>query len=181
MKEEKTNLQKARQERSALINKHNQEMSDKEIEIGKERQKSKELVKKLETMRNEHAEVMNKIRDLTSQVEHLGRALKEAEKSEGGLLGFITGAVAGLILASDVRLKKNITNLASSEFLCLGLHSYGWIWRGSATQLGLTGPGRGLIAQEVEFHYPEAVEIGPGGFKYVNYGLLMVYRKSLCD
>ena len=182
--EEEKKLQKAQQDLVELKEKHNRDMEGKHQEIIKEKQNSRELNDKLESMRNEHTQVMTQIAELNSRVESLRRALEEARDNNGGLGGFFTGLAAGALAAfgrpSDVRLKQNITALTSSQYHCLGLRGVQWVWEKAASEFGLMGAGRGLIAQEVETLYPDAVVTGSDGYKRVNYGLLMIYREQFC-
>lgn len=87
-----------------------------------------------------------------------------------GLFGTVAAA-APAMLASDIRLKKFIT-LIKGKYNHLGLNCYRWKWNNMAERLfGLTGNTKGVIAQEVELIYPQAV-ISENGYLKVNYGLL---------
>ena len=73
---------------------------------------------------------------------------------------------------SDLRLKTNIQIVASSKYNVLGLRGVRWTWNDKANQLGLYGEAQGVIAQEVELLYPDAVVTTPSGYKAVRYDWL---------
>ena len=73
---------------------------------------------------------------------------------------------------SDIKLKQDITTITPSRYDVLGLREVAWAWNEDARGMGLSGKGRGLIAQEVEQLYPWAVVTGHDGYKRVNYAAL---------
>ena len=74
--------------------------------------------------------------------------------------------LSGILLLSDVRLKKNITRVGT---LKKGVGIYTWQWTQKALSLG-ANPKRtkGVLAQEVIKVDPKAVTKGPGGFLFVS-------------
>lgn len=87
----------------------------------------------------------------------------------GGLAG-IAGAVAPLI--SDRRLKENIKRVGQDEATGLDLYEFNYI----------ADPGRrfvGVMADEVEVRFPEAILVNAEGFKMVRYGLLGLEMREL--
>jgi hypothetical protein len=77
-----------------------------------------------------------------------------------------------LSLFSDARLKSDVRTVQESRYRCLGLREVTWTWNEQAHKLGLRGDGRGVLAQEVLEHVPEAVEFTPAGYFAVRYDLL---------
>lgn len=71
--------------------------------------------------------------------------------------------IATVAMFSDIRLKENIVKVGERAD---GIHLYEFSY------LGQTGRWRGLIAQDVLEHRPEAVAVGPGGYYVVNYRAL---------
>jgi hypothetical protein len=71
---------------------------------------------------------------------------------------------------SDVRLKKDVTLLEGALAKVMRLRGVAFSWKD--TMYG-EGPQVGLIAQEVEKVFPEAVTTGGDGFKRVDYGRLV--------
>lgn len=90
-------------------------------------------------------------------------------ESFGSILGGIGGLAAGaakiapLFMASDRRLKENIVTAGYGPH---GLTLYEFNYIGHDQRY------RGVMADEVEQVMPEAVSVGEGGFKQVNYGML---------
>jgi hypothetical protein len=68
--------------------------------------------------------------------------------------------------SSDRRLKRNFTSLSSSLTKLSDLNGYHYFWKDSTLDQTLQ---TGLIAQEVETHFPELVKTDDKGFKSVNY------------
>jgi hypothetical protein len=75
----------------------------------------------------------------------------------GGALGG-----AGIMAASDRRLKKNIKRIGT-HVLGIGLYTWDYLWG---------EPFAGVMADEVEQVMPEAIVMHPSGFKMVNYLML---------
>jgi len=81
------------------------------------------------------------------------------------VLGDISGVLGiggSLMKMSDRRLKTDIKDIGRTHD---DQKIYSYRLKGSNT------PQIGMLAQEVEGKYPEAVERGPGGFKGVRYDL----------
>lgn len=83
-----------------------------------------------------------------------------------GLLGLGGNLGAAQILASDHRLKENITLIGFLK----GFNIYSWTWNKLAQSFGLNGRSYGVIAQEVLKTRPDAVV--DDGYLKVNYELL---------
>jgi hypothetical protein len=83
--------------------------------------------------------------------------------------GNIMNAGSAALQFSDYRLKTNIIKTGVEN----GFNTYSWSWNEEASKLGLTGAGKGVIAQEVEKINPEAV-VDYSGYKTVNYDLIGV-------
>lgn len=76
------------------------------------------------------------------------------------------GASAGAsaaAAASDRRLKKNISRIGTLDS-GLGVYKFDYVWGG--------GKWVGVMADEVENIFPEAVIVHPSGYKMVNYSML---------
>ena len=96
------------------------------------------------------------------------RSRKGKKKKEKIAKAIIGGAIlTGFI--SDSRLKENITVVPHSDFEQIGVRSYNWVWSKDAVDLGVSGTGHGVIAQEVEEMYPWTVVTGHDGYKRVDY------------
>ncbi|PFX28357.1 hypothetical protein AWC38_SpisGene6932 [Stylophora pistillata] len=101
--------------------------------------------------------------------EAAARRAKKREKSD------IAKAIIGGVLLfgiCDSRLKENITVVPHSDYEQIGVRSYNWVWSKDAVELGMSGTGRGVIAQEVEELYPWTVVMGDDGYKSVDYEAL---------
>ena len=87
---------------------------------------------------------------------------------------YVAGLLGGyLVLFSDENLKSNVTVLLYSIYNDIGLTGVCWKWNDNAQQkFGLTGEACGVIAQQVQKLYPEAVLVGEDGFLQVRYGIL---------
>jgi hypothetical protein len=70
---------------------------------------------------------------------------------------------------SDPQLKTNIVKTGKQN----GFNIYAWDWNDSASKLGLTGKGAGVMADEVKAVMPEAV-ITEQGYMKVNYSMIGV-------
>ena len=84
------------------------------------------------------------------------------QNNTANTLGILAAAAPYFFAASDVRLKTNIEKIGTRKD-GLGVYEYNYIW-GGPKQFG-------VMAQEVEKKYPEAV-LNIDGYKAVNYGLL---------
>ncbi|CAH9011689.1 putative DNA transfer protein [Vibrio phage 199E37-1] len=81
--------------------------------------------------------------------------------------GLLSAGVGLLSMFSDIRLKDNIK--ATGEKSSKGHEIYTWDWNEIAEGLGLTGSGKGVIADKVELKDPEAITIDESGYKKVDY------------
>jgi hypothetical protein len=75
-----------------------------------------------------------------------------------------------MALASDVRLKANITPAGISS---KGFNLYTWDWIEGHENLTAGLPGFGVLAQEVMITKPEAVILDDSGFFKVDYAKVM--------
>lgn len=89
-----------------------------------------------------------------------------AQKQQQGA-GLLSAGVGLLAMFSDIRLKDNIK--ATGEKSKNGHEIYTWDWNDIAEGLGLSGGGKGVIADKVELKDPEAITIDESGYKKVNY------------
>jgi hypothetical protein len=81
------------------------------------------------------------------------------------------GAGPAAMAKSDERLKTEIHSI-DGPFEAIGLTSVGWTWKTCAKEFGLTGIDEGVIAQEVQGVYPDAVVTCPDGYYAVDYSYL---------
>lgn len=97
--------------------------------------------------------------------------------TSGSLLGDIGGALGGAAAAytafggSDIKIKENIKHVRVDE--ATGLNIYEFSYKGDPRRF------EGVIAQEVEKVYPDAVSDTDLGFKAVNYEMLGLQMKEL--
>jgi Tfp pilus assembly major pilin PilA len=86
-----------------------------------------------------------------------------------------TASVGGVVMISDIRLKSNILPLKSALTNISALNGVVFSWNDLAYSRGVLDEGRqiGLIAQDVEKVFPEAVKMRNDGFKSVNYPSLI--------
>lgn len=95
-----------------------------------------------------------------------------ADLSKPDPFGSIIGAGLGAFVKSDIRLKENIEEVGVDPRTNLNLYHFNYIddphtrWQG-------------VMAQEVEEHYPEAVSESPYGYKMVNYDVLGISMKKV--
>ena len=93
----------------------------------------------------------------------------QSNQTDGGN-PFLDAAVtlgAAWLSSSDRRLKKNIEYCDTIG----GIKYYTWEWNAEAKRIGSDKyPAIGVIAQEVQKKYPEAVSVGEDGYLMVNYG-----------
>ena len=86
----------------------------------------------------------------------------------GSFLGLIA---ASLLKMSDARLKTNVRKSAG-QYDSLGLQTYEWDWNDKAkTLFSMEGKSSGVMAQDVETRYPQAVS-SIRGYLAVDYGKL---------
>lgn len=100
----------------------------------------------------------------------------------GGLAGTLLGTEAGSTAAisgiakvfswfSDVRLKEDIKFFAKLDN---GINVYRWKWNEEGKRLGAdANPAFGVLAQEVQDIFPDAIEEGADGYLRVNYGMIV--------
>lgn len=86
--------------------------------------------------------------------------------SIGGPAGMMTGATTGSSMFSDERLKINIKKIGSLDN---GLNLYKYEFKDEFKETLGYGTQVGVLAQEVESVIPEAVSVGEGGYKKVDY------------
>jgi len=80
-------------------------------------------------------------------------------------------AIVAVVAMSDVHLKDHIEPLPTSRYSVLGLTGVQWTWNEKAqNEFGLHGVSTGVIAQDVEAHFPWLILTYPDGYKRVNYG-----------
>jgi hypothetical protein len=79
---------------------------------------------------------------------------------------------------SDRRLKSDIKAVYPSKYASLGLRHVSWRWNELAKPAGHTGRAEGVIAQEVQKLYPNAVVWDSDGYLMVDYGQLDILRSS---
>jgi len=76
--------------------------------------------------------------------------------------------IAGTILPSDERLKDNITEVENALSIITALNVYSYNWKGTDIK------DMGLLAQEVEKVYPEAVITLDNGVKVIDYNKIFI-------
>ena len=91
------------------------------------------------------------------------------QQSAGNLMGLANLGLQAYGAFSDRRLKKNIKHIGYEN----GHKIYTWDWNEDAEKLGKIGPGKGVIADEVEQRFPSAVSVS-NGYKTVNYEMIGV-------
>lgn len=82
-----------------------------------------------------------------------------------GLMDYLT-AGASIYGMSDIRLK---VNLKQTGVLETGIKTYSWDWTDEGQEITGDTSGRGVIAQEVQEQYPDAVKTADTGYLMVNY------------
>ena len=155
------------------------------------RREAREKEKRLEEERRARAKAEEERRieeEKLRRAEEKRRKLEEAaarrrKKGKKKKQNIAKAIIGGGILAgifSDSRLKENITVVPHSDFEQIGVRSYNWVWSKDAVDLGMSGTGHGVIAQEVEEMYPWTVVTGHDGYKRVDYEALkqMVMEKK---
>ena len=106
----------------------------------------------------------------------LNNQTKTYINTSGSLLGDIGGALGGAASVysafSDRRMKENVKEVGVDQRTALTLYEFNYI--GDTTRRF-----RGVMADEVELVYPEAVEDTDLGFKAVRYDLLGIEFKEV--
>jgi len=101
--------------------------------------------------------------------------------TSGSLLGDIGGALGGAAAAytafSDRRLKENIEEVAVDQRTALPLYEFNYVKEFSDPSIRY----RGVMADDVELVYPEAVTETEFGYKVVNYGMLGIEFKEVSN
>ena len=155
--------------------KEEEEKMEREREEQRGRE-AREKGKRLEEERRARAKAEEERRiqeEKLHRAEEERRSLEEAdEKEESDIAKAIFGGAVLLGILSDSRLKENITVVPHSDFEQIGVRSYNWVWSKDAVDLGMSGTGHGVIAQEVEEMYPWTVVTGHDGYKRVDYEAL---------
>jgi hypothetical protein len=85
-------------------------------------------------------------------------------QANGEMMGAMAGGAMGMFAFSDVRMKENIVLVGTNESNGLNIYEFNYI--------GDDRRFRGVIAQEVEQVFPDAVFTGKDGRKRVNYAML---------
>jgi hypothetical protein len=95
----------------------------------------------------------------------------QQQAAQGNLNQGLMGLAGAGIMASDIRMKENIKQV---YWLPNGLPVYTYEYKAEFKDHPLAGHGThtGVMAQEVEQMYPQAVMTLDNGYKAVNYGLL---------
>jgi hypothetical protein len=107
---------------------------------------------------------------LTGILSNQTSAYNAGINAEGEKMGALIGAGAS-IFASDRRLKENIVLVGQDEATNLNLYEFNYT--GNPTRL------RGVMADEVEPRFPDAVVYDDMGFASVNYQLLGIEMKEV--
>lgn len=100
---------------------------------------------------------------LGQQASIIGAGQQAQAQTTSNLIGSAAGLAASFF--SDSRLKKNIEKVGN---LASGLAWYLWEWTDEASDLVGDQPAHGVMAQEVQIIFPEAVAL-KDGFLAVNY------------
>jgi len=94
-----------------------------------------------------------------------------------GDVGAIAGAGASIYATSDERVKENIVEVAVDQRTALPLYEFNY-------KEGFGDPNiryRGVMAQEVELSYPDAVAVMDNGYMSVNYDALGIEFKEVSN
>tara|TARA_R110002073_G_scaffold307760_2_gene477521 strand:+ start:7962 stop:8996 length:1035 start_codon:yes stop_codon:yes gene_type:complete len=94
-----------------------------------------------------------------------------------GDIGAIAGAGASIYATSDERVKENIVEVAVDQRTALPLYEFNY-------KEGFGDPNiryRGVMAQEVELSYPDAVAVMDNGYMSVNYDALGIEFKEVSN
>ena len=94
-----------------------------------------------------------------------------------GDIGAIAGAGASIYATSDERVKENIVEVAVDQRTALPIYEFNY-------KEGFGDPNiryRGVMAQEVELSYPDAVAVMDNGYMSVNYDALGIEFKEVSN
>lgn len=153
-----------RQEEEIQKHKMEEEKQRKIVAERKQREDAERIRQEEEKQRRQQEE----LEELTREAKEIKR-----KQNEDNIIGALALGGGLLWFFSDEGLKQNITTLPGSKYELIGLHGVHWFWNKHAEDtLGLNGSSEGVIAQEVEEIYPEAVKVGARGFKCVSYSYL---------
>ncbi len=94
-------------------------------------------------------------------------ALNSAASQQQANTGLLSAGLGVASLFSDIRLKDDV--VFTGDYSNNGYKIYTWEWNKKANEIGLTGSGKGVIADEVEKEDPDAVNVDDNGYKKVNY------------
>jgi hypothetical protein len=101
--------------------------------------------------------------------------------TSGSFLGDVGGALGGAAAAytafSDRRLKENIEEVAVDQRTALPLYEFNYVKEFSDPNVRY----RGVMADDVELVYPDAVTETEFGYKVVNYGMLGIEFKEVSN
>ena len=102
--------------------------------------------------------------------------------TSGSFLGDLGGALGGAAAAytafgSDRRLKENIEEVAVDQRTALPLYEFNYVKEFSDPNVRY----RGVMADDVELVYPDAVTETEFGYKVVNYGMLGIEFKEVSN
>lgn len=103
------------------------------------------------------------------QIAAANNKAQASQNSANNTMGLVGLGLTAASFFSDRRLKSDISYVGDEN----GIRTYKWAWNKLAETLGLTGSGRGVMADEVEQTHPEAVSV-KDGFLYVDYRKLGV-------
>lgn len=123
---------------------------------------------------NSAGNAFNSITGLNNNYANAQSAAKgQAMSGLGSLAGSLGGAA--IMASSDKRLKDNITQIGTVGELNL----YIWTWNDEAVRIGANhAPAIGVIAQEVQELYPDAVGEIQEGYLGVDYNKVIAYAKE---
>ncbi|XP_031574747.1 protein MNN4-like [Actinia tenebrosa] len=177
--------EKERQAEEQRRQKEEEERRQREIEAERRREEERQRQRMEQERRNREAAERKRReeeerarraeesrRQAQRNLEEIERAKRKAKKKKNNVVK-VLGVIAGVAaIFSDERLKQNITTIPDSEYEKIGLRGVTWVWNEKTQTLGMRGEEQGVIAQEVEKVYPQAVIMGSDGYKRVYYSFL---------
>lgn len=110
---------------------------------------------------------MTMFREQSQDARAAAAAANKAALWGAGINAVGAGGAAAMKM-SDVRLKTDIKKVGSVE----GHDIYTWKWNSEAKKLGLNGKSAGVLAQDLEKTFPQALGRARNGFRTVNHALL---------
>ena len=165
-------IEEKRRQEEVLQKRRIDEENQRKIEAERKQREDEERIRQAEERRRRQQEHLE-------ELERAEKKVKRRRKKEK-IIGAVAAIVGRVLLFSDKGLKQNITTLPRSKYELIGLRGVRWFWNKHAEDtFGLNGSSEGVIAQEVEGIYPEAVKVGARGFKRVSYSYLdmVLYEK----